>query len=215
MRSLPIALALLGVACQSASPTPQVPGASTSAPITDCQSLTSPELYCTLGRAEAPSESAARQIAEADAADQLVLGLVSQLTSRIESDQVVETRRNSTQDATKAGGDIRVETPLGNLRSPEAAVTGSHEQRSDAEEATASVRKHFTREASASLFGLRLGQAHWDVQRRTYAVVITVPYESLRAYVEGIADVQPQVQRRILRAIDAMQQAHASTARAP
>lgn len=171
----------------------------------NCESAVAKELFCTLGHGHAASESSARQLAEADAADQLAQSLVSKLTSAIKKDSTTETQTATKRVAGDASGQGHVSTGLGEVKTPNAGVSGSGVVESDEARSVEVVEKHFTREASAQLFGMRMGPSHWDGPKSNYHVIVTVPYESVRAYVEGLSDLDPKVKDRIMRAVNVLE----------
>jgi len=202
-----LSAATLGCLVCCASATLQAPPWSVSNPSapSNCESAVAKELFCTVGHAHAASESAARQLAEADAADQLVQSLVSNLTSTVKKQSNVETETTTRRVAGDASGQGHLSTALGEVKTPTAGVRGSGAVETDTTRTVEVVEKHFTREASGKLFGVRMGPTHWEPAGSNYHVIVTVPYESVRAYVEGLGEVDPAVKQRIMRAIDILE----------
>lgn len=197
----------LGLVVSCASAISQAPPwtASTPAGQSTCESAVAKEVFCTVGHGHAASESAARQLAEADAADQLVQSLVSQLTSTVRRDSSIDTETTTRRVSGDASGQGHLSTALGDVKTPTAGVSGTGAVETDTSRTIEVVEKHFTREASGRLFGVRMGPSHWETARSDYHVIVTVPYESVRAYVEGLNDIEPAVKQRIMRAIDILE----------
>jgi hypothetical protein len=162
----------------------------------------SPKLFCVVGTVAAPDEDIARDFARINGKLLILDAFQSQVTATVE--QLCSTSKAT--DAEMHRGELRGEAQasIGGFRTP--PLSGTAEGKAIASRMDANKRckasEAFSQLTSIQLMGLQTSGWYWDNSSSRAYVIMTAPYEALRAAVK-LSAATPEQKQVMLEAVEA------------